>query len=92
MSNLVKSVFLAFFLIYFILIVFVIILRYTLVFATRPPVGPNKWYQSFPSFVGEFRSGGANHLGNWSAVSFEGKDPIFIYLDLFSLIVSALLC
>ena len=31
--------------------------------------------------------GGVNHIENLSTISFGSKDPIFIYLDLFSLIV-----
>ena len=62
---------------------FVIILQHTLVFAQGPPAGP----QQVVSELYRFRSGGENRFENCLTVSFGGKDPIFIYLDLFSLII-----
>jgi len=56
---------------------------YTYIFGRFPSSGT----RAFRVNDGELCSGIANRFGNCSTVSFGGEDPIFIYLDLFSLIV-----
>jgi len=63
--------------------VFVIILQHTLVFAQGPPAGS----QQVLLELFRFRLGGANRVESCLTVSFGGKDSIFIYLNLFSLII-----
>ena len=91
--NLIKSVFLTFFLV---VVYSCCVHDYSAAYSgdcARPlKVFPNKWYQSTLGFRRGAHLGGANRFENYLMFLFGGKDTIFIYLNLFSLIIFALLC